>query len=74
MCPPVYEHGIESGYFFVAMEYLDGENLSDVITRGPLPSPMQSATAIELCRFLEDAHRFEVTSATGNCGSYSTAI
>ena len=34
--PAVYEHGIESGYFYVAMEYLDGENLSDVITRGPL--------------------------------------
>ena len=28
--PFVYEHGLESGYFYVAMEYLDGENLSDL--------------------------------------------
>ncbi len=59
--PFVYEHGIESGYFYVAMEYLDGENLSDVISRGPLPVARAVAAAIELCRFLEDAHRFEAT-------------
>ncbi len=58
--PAVYDHGIdESGYFFVAMEYLDGENLSEVITRGPLQVERAVHTAIELCRFLEDAHRFE---------------
>ena len=34
--PFVYEHGLEHPYFYVAMEYLDGENLSDVIRRGPL--------------------------------------
>ena len=34
--PFVYEHGLESPYFYVAMEYLDGENLSDVISRGPV--------------------------------------
>jgi serine/threonine protein kinase len=59
--PFVYEHGLESVYFYVAMEYLDGENLSDVISRGPLPVASAVATAIELCRFLEDAHRFEAT-------------
>ena len=35
--PQVYEYGSDGGYFYVAMEYLDGENLSDVIARGPLP-------------------------------------
>jgi eukaryotic-like serine/threonine-protein kinase len=59
--PRVYEHGVESGYFYVAMEYLEGENLSDVITRGRLTVERAAATAIELCRFLEDAHRFEAT-------------
>jgi serine/threonine protein kinase len=57
--PAVYEHGTESGYFYVAMEYLDGENLSDVITRGPLETERAVATVSELCRFLEDAQRFE---------------
>jgi serine/threonine protein kinase len=57
--PAVYEHGVESGYFHVAMEYLDGENLSDVITRGPMEPERAVATALELCRFLDDAQRFE---------------
>ena len=59
--PVVYEHGFESGYFYVAMEYLDGENLSDLISRGPVPVAQAVTTAIALCRFLEDAHRFEAT-------------
>ena len=67
--PAVYEHGIESGYFYVAMEYLDGENLSDVITRGPLEIDRAVATAIELCRFLEDAHRFEAVIGDRNLRS-----
>ena len=56
--PEVYEHGTEAGYFYVAMEYLDGENLSQVIRRGPLPETRAVAVAIELCRFLEDARGF----------------
>ena len=59
--PFVYEHGLESGYFYVAMEYLDGENLSDLISRGPVPVERAATIGVELCRFLEDAHRFEAT-------------
>ena len=62
--PAVYEHGVdESGYFFVAMEYLDGENLSDVISRGPVTVDRATSIAIELCRFLETAHQFEAVIA-----------
>ena len=58
--PTVYEHlPNESGYFVVAMEYLDGENLSDVISRGALPIERAVSIAIELCTFLEAAHGFE---------------
>ena len=58
--PAVYEHRHdESGYFLVAMEYLDGENLSEVITRGPLQPEHAVSVAMELCLFLECAHRFE---------------
>ena len=56
--PEVYDHGSEAGYFYVAMEYLEGENLSQVIRRGPLPAARAAAIAIELCRFLEDARGF----------------
>jgi serine/threonine protein kinase len=45
-------------YFYVAMEYLDGENLSQAIRRGPLPETRAVAVAVELCRFLEDARGF----------------
>jgi eukaryotic-like serine/threonine-protein kinase len=57
--PAVYDHSIDSGYFFIAMEYLDGENLSHLITRGPLPAERATVIATELCRFLEDADRFK---------------
>jgi len=57
--PAVYEHGDHESGYFVAMEYLDGENLSTRIARGPLPWQEAVGIAIELCLFLEDAHRFE---------------
>src|SRR5688572_18898091 len=56
--PEVYEHGTSEGYLYVAMEYLDGENLSHAIRRGPLPEARAVTVAIELCRFLEDARGF----------------
>ncbi|HET9270148.1 MAG TPA: serine/threonine-protein kinase [Vicinamibacterales bacterium] len=59
--PQVYKYGTESDYFYVAMEYLDGENLSQAIRRGPLNETRALAVAIELCRFLEDARGFTWT-------------
>jgi serine/threonine protein kinase len=57
--PRVFEFGLDSGYFYVAMEYLEGENLSDAIARGPMPAERALTIAVELCRFVEDAHGFE---------------
>ena len=59
--PTVYEYGIDedSGYFYVAMEYVDGENLSEVIAKGPVLPARAADIAIELARFLEEAHAFE---------------
>jgi serine/threonine protein kinase len=57
--PLVYEHlPNESGYFLMAMEYLDGENLSDLIARGAVPVDRAVAIASELCAFLDAAHNF----------------
>jgi serine/threonine protein kinase len=57
--PAVFEHtDDESGYFLVAMEYLDGENLSDLIARGPVQAERAVTIAIELCDCLSRAHRF----------------
>jgi eukaryotic-like serine/threonine-protein kinase len=59
--PAVYEYGTEGGYFYIAMEYLEGRNLSEVLSAGPLSPERAVAIAIQLCRFLEAAHGFEAT-------------
>lgn len=61
LVPRVYERGEVADYLYVAMEYLDGENLSDVIARGRMDPARATTIAIELCRFLEAAHSFEAT-------------
>jgi len=59
--PAVYEHGTEWGYFYIAMEYLEGPTLSEVIAGGPLNSERAAGIGVQLCQFLEAAHGFEVT-------------
>jgi eukaryotic-like serine/threonine-protein kinase len=59
--PEVYEHGTGGGYFYIAMEYLEGENLSDVIARGALAPERAVDVTIHLCHFLEAAHSFETS-------------
>jgi eukaryotic-like serine/threonine-protein kinase len=59
--PAVYEYKTEGQYFYLAMEYVDGHNLSDVIARGPLQPDRAVAIAVQLCRVLELSHEFETT-------------
>ncbi|PWU21423.1 MAG: hypothetical protein C5B48_11345 [Candidatus Rokuibacteriota bacterium] len=59
--PVVYEHGTEGGYFYIAMEYLNGRNLSEILAAGPLAPDRAVRIAIQLCHFLEAAHGFEST-------------
>jgi len=59
--PEVYEHGTGGGYFYIAMEYLEGQNLSDVIAQGPFAPERAIDVAIQLCHFLEAAHSFETS-------------
>ena len=51
--PVVYEHGTQGPYFFIAMEYLAGRNLSEIIGEGPLPVDRAVRIAIQLCEFLQ---------------------
>jgi serine/threonine protein kinase len=61
LVPRVYEEGDQPPYYFIAMEYVQGENLSDVIARGPV-EPLEAARiASELSRFLQAAHGFKTT-------------
>jgi serine/threonine protein kinase len=59
LVPRVYEDGELPPYYFIAMEYVEGENLSDVIARGAVPPARAVSIAADLCRFLDTAHRFE---------------
>ena len=59
--PAVYEYGVEGPYFFIAMEYLSGRNLSEVIGAGPLPAARAVKIGIQLCEFLEAADTFTGT-------------
>lgn len=55
--PRVYEVGRASDYFFIAMEYVEGEDLSTILNRGPIAADRAVAIAIQLCRFLEQVDR-----------------
>jgi predicted Ser/Thr protein kinase len=58
--PKVYHYWQEGDYLYIAMEYLDGRNLSDLLGERLQPDRAVDV-AIELCRFLAAAHTFKVT-------------
>jgi tetratricopeptide (TPR) repeat protein len=61
MAPRVFEQGEQPPYYFIAMEYIDGENLSDLISRGPVEPSEATRIACALSRFLDTAHSFKTT-------------
>ena len=61
LVPRVYEEGDEPPYYFIAMEYVHGENLSDLISRGAATPLEATRIASALCRFLDTAHRFKTS-------------
>jgi serine/threonine protein kinase len=61
MVPRVFEEGDHPPYYFIAMEYVHGENLSELIARGPAAPADAVRIASALCRFLEAAHQFSTT-------------
>lgn len=54
----VYEWGEDSGFFWVAMEYVPGTDLAQMIQRGPLPEDHAAFIAHQLCEMLEACHQF----------------
>jgi eukaryotic-like serine/threonine-protein kinase len=56
----VYEQGQDGPFFWVAMEYVAGTDLSEVLDRGPLPEERAVRIALQLCSLLEAAHRFSL--------------
>jgi tRNA A-37 threonylcarbamoyl transferase component Bud32 len=58
--PKVFDSGFTDDYFYIAMEYVAGEDLSQAIHRGKLPWQRAVAITMQICEFLEEADRFEV--------------
>jgi tetratricopeptide (TPR) repeat protein len=58
--PKVLDYWKDGDYLYIAMEYLDGKNLSELVA-APLEPARAVEIAIALCRFLEAAHTFRAT-------------
>jgi len=63
----VYDCGDLDGYFFVAMEYIDGQDLSDLMRRGPLALGFAVDVAIAVAETLDHAHNLQVASDGKDC-------
>jgi Protein kinase domain len=54
----VYEQGQDGDFFWVAMEYVAGTDLSEVLARGAVPEARAVGIALELVSMLEICHQF----------------
>jgi tetratricopeptide (TPR) repeat protein/predicted Ser/Thr protein kinase len=55
------------GYFVVAMEYIEGQDLSDVMRHGPAAPDDAVDIALAICQTLEHAHTLEVVIDGKQC-------
>ena len=56
----VYGAGDADGFFFVAMEYIDGQDLAELMRRGPLVVGFATEVAIAVAKTLENAHNLQM--------------
>jgi len=54
----VYEQGQDGDFFWVAMEYVAGTDLSEILARGAVPEARAVGIALELVSMLEICHQF----------------
>lgn len=55
----IWDSGERDGYFYIAMEYVEGRDLSEILASGPMPAWRAVAVAIELCEVLAHAHALD---------------
>lgn len=56
----VFDCGDVDGYFFVAMEYVDGRDLAEALREGPLEPDAAADVAIAVAATLDAAHNLQV--------------
>src|SRR5947209_11923817 len=55
----IFDVGDREGYFYIAMEYIEGEDLSELIARGPMDPPRAVSIAMDVLDVLVKAHNFQ---------------
>lgn len=63
----VFDCGDLDGYFFVAMEYVDGQDLSELMRRGPLAVTFAADVAIAVGETLDRAHNLPIAIDGKEC-------
>lgn len=53
---PLLDYGHDRGYQFIAMKYVQGGTLADIIRRGPLPVPDTGGWLYQIASALDHAH------------------
>jgi len=56
----IFDIGDMDGYFGVAMEYVEGQDLADLMRHGPAPVDDAVDIALAICQTLQNAHNLEV--------------
>ncbi len=63
----IYEFGDLDGYFFVAMQYVEGRSLAEVLGREHTIDPLRAAAiALEICEQLAKFHSWQSTVVHGD--------
>ena len=55
----IFDIGEREGYFYIAMEYVEGEDLSELVARGPLAPERAVSIALDILDVLVKAHSFQ---------------
>ncbi len=63
----VYDCNDVDGFFYVAMEYIDGQDLADLLRRGPLMVEFAVDVALAVAETLDHAHHLCVTIGGKDC-------
>jgi serine/threonine protein kinase len=55
----IFDVGEREGYFYIAMEYIEGEDLSELVARAPLQPDRAVSIALDILDVLVKAHSFQ---------------
>src|ERR1035441_4244518 len=56
----VYGAGDADGFFYVAMEYVDGQDLAELMRKGALALGFATEVAVAVAKTLDSAHNLEI--------------